>query len=210
MKNTTLRIKKLVNLIQAYLDLLFLRDKPKAYPVELSLGTTSFCNLKCVQCPREGHDGNLTPYNEHLSMDYYRTMIPYLERARQVYLYGLGEPMIDRKYFEKVRLVTSFGAEVALSSNGTLLDEKRCRETLDSGIQAIGISLDASTPETFSVVRPPGGFEQIVENLKRLVRMRNERGSNRPRILISFGIMQQNLQDVVRFSDLGREIGVDG
>jgi len=203
------KFAKITNVIQAYLDLLLKREKPQAYPVELSLGTTSFCNLKCVHCPREGNEDNLTPFDEHLDMEYYQTLKPYLKHSKQVSLYGLGEPMIDRGYFEKVRLVTSHGAVVSLSSNGTLLDERRCRETIDSGIQAIGISLDAACEETFSVVRPPGGFDKIVENIKRLVRMKKEMGVNHPQLMLSFGIMHQNVNDVPAFVDIAADIECD-
>ncbi|NPU96699.1 MAG: radical SAM protein [Candidatus Omnitrophica bacterium] len=198
---------KVWNLFLAYLDLLLRREKPHADPVELSVGTTSFCNLRCIQCPREGHEGNLMPFDEHLDLAYYQSLEPYLKRAKEVSLYGLGEPMIDKRYFDKVRYVTSFGAEVSLSSNGTLMDERRCREIIESGIKSIGISLDAAREETFAVVRPPGGLPAIVENIKRLSRMKKEQGTLRPLIRLSFGIMPQNLEDLPLFPDLAAEAG---
>ncbi len=201
-----MKLVKLKNLIHAYIDLLFAREKPHAYPVELSLGTTSFCNLKCIHCPREDSDGNLVPFDEHLGMEYFEECKPYLERAKDVYLYGLGEPMIDKNYFEKVRYVTSFGGNVGLSSNGTLLDEKRCHEVVVSGIKGIGISLDASTEEVFRIVRPPGGLPKIVENIKRLQRIKKEYHSYTPIIKLSFGIMRQNLHDLPSFPDLAEEL----
>ncbi|MBZ0257031.1 radical SAM protein [bacterium] len=201
-----LKLKKAVNLLHAYYDLLLGRDKPRAMPVELSLGTTSFCNLKCVMCPREGSDGNLTPFDEHIDMQYFVEMRPYLERAKEISLYGLGEPMIDRGYFEKVRFVNSFGAEVSLSSNGTLLDEQRCREVIQSGIKAIGISLDAACEDTFKVVRPPGGFDAIVENVKLLSKFKKEMNSSTPELHLSCGVMKQNIHDVEKFPDIAKEL----
>lgn len=201
--------KKIWNLFQAYLDLLLARDKPKSLPVELSVGTTSFCNLKCVMCPREGSDGNLTPFDEHINLDYFKSLEKYLEQSREVSLYGLGEPMIDKRYFEKVRYVNSFGGEVSLSSNGTLLDEQRCREVIESGIAAIGISVDATCEETFRIVRPPGGFDPIAENIKRLTTMKKEMGADKPLVKVSFGIMKQNLQDVPNFPAFVKEVGGD-
>ncbi len=203
------RLTKAWNLIRAYGDLLLGRERPSAYPVELSLGTTSFCNLKCIQCPREDNENNRLPYNEHLSFDYFKSMENYIKQAKDVYLYGLGEPMIDKDYFEKVRYVASFGSDVNLSSNGTLLDERRCRETIESGIKSIGISLDASTEETFKEVRPPGGLPDIIENVKRLCRMKKEMGAARPLVKLSFGIMRQNLHEVPLFPDVAAECGVD-
>lgn len=200
---------KILNVIHAYWDLLLARSRQKAMPTELSIGTTSFCNLKCVMCPREGSDGNLTPFDDHIDMEYFVALEPYLKRAREISLYGLGEPMIDRGYFEKVKYVSSFGGDVSLSSNGTLLDDKRCNEVIDSGIAAMGISLDASCEDTFKVVRPPGGFDDIVENIKRLTRIRKERGVTNPLLKLSFGIMKQNIQDVERFPDIAKAVGAD-
>lgn len=198
---------KLYNLAQAYLDLLLLREKPRAYPIELSIGTTSYCNLKCIQCPREGHDGNLMPFDERLDLDYFQSLEPFLRRAKDVSLYGLGEPMIDRHYFETVRYVTSHGGNVSLSSNGTLLDDDRCREAVLSGIKSIGISLDASTAGTFNEVRPPGGFDKIIENIQRLTRIKHKLGSPHPRLLLSFGVMPQNIHDLPAFPELAKRVG---
>lgn len=198
---------KALNLIQAYLDLLLERKKPKAYPLELSIGTTSFCNLNCIQCPRVENEENLMPKDIRLDLDYYKGLEPLLRRAKEVSLYGLGEPLIDKDYFEKVKYVTSFGAEVSLSTNGTLMDEEKCHKLIDSGIRAIGISLDASSPEVYRQVRPPGGFETVTANIKTLARIKKERGSSRPLLLLSFGIMRQNIQDVISFPDLAKELG---
>lgn len=198
---------KLFNLIHAYLDILLARDKPRAYPVELSVGTTSYCNLKCIQCPREGHDGNRIPYDDHLDMEYYRGLEPLLQRAKDVTLYGLGEPMIDKQYFDKVRYVTSFGAAVSLSTNGTLMDERRCREMIESGIKVVGISLDAAREETFAQVRPPGGLSRIVDHIKMLTRLKKEMNSPFPVLRLSFGIMPQNIGELREFPDLAAEVG---
>ncbi|MGC9330226.1 MAG: radical SAM protein, partial [Candidatus Hinthialibacter sp.] len=198
-----------MNLIHAYVDILLARDVPQAYPVELSVGTTSFCNLKCIQCPREGHDGNLVPYDEHLDMDYYVKLAPLLERAKEVSLYGLGEPMIDKNYFDKVRYIASFGAEVSLSTNGVLMDERRCRELIESGVKSVGISLDAAREETFAKVRPPGELGKVVENIKRLTRMKKEMGLRRPMLLLSCGIMPHNVDELPEFCDLAAGAGCE-
>lgn len=201
------KLRKLLNLIHAYLDMLLARENPRAYPLDLSVGTTSFCNLHCIQCPREGHDGNRIPFDEHLDLPYYEGLQPLLERAKDVSLYGLGEPLIDRRYFEKVRYVVSYGADVSLSTNGTLMDEARCRELIESGVKSVGISLDASCEATFARVRPPGGLTKIVENIQCLTRLKNEMGSTLPMLRLSFGIMAQNLADLPDFPQLAANVG---
>jgi MoaA/NifB/PqqE/SkfB family radical SAM enzyme len=202
-----MNLTKVYNVIQAYLDLLLQRKKPKAYPLELSVGTTSYCNLNCIQCPRAENEGNLMPKDIRLPMDYYQQLEPFLKRANEVSLYGLGEPLIDKDYFEKVQFVTSFGANVSLSSNGTLMDEKKCRKLIESGIRAIGISLDASTAEVYNVVRPPGGFDTVLHNIKTLTRLKKEMGASHPLLHLSFGVMRQNIHDLQRFPDLASELG---
>jgi MoaA/NifB/PqqE/SkfB family radical SAM enzyme len=197
------------NTFQAYLDLLLRRSHPRAYPLELSLGTSAFCNLRCIMCPRVDHEGNRMPFDQPVSLEYFRGLKPYLRRAKEVSLYGLGEPFIDNQYFDEVALIRSLGAEVTLSTNGVLLDEKRRRQVMESGIRGLGISLDATTPETYAVVRPPGGFDTVVENLRALSRLRQERGTSRPLIVVSFAMMRQNLDDVPAFPQLVKSVGAD-
>jgi len=149
------------------------------------------------------------PFNQPVRTDYFRRLAPYLRRANEVSLYGLGEPFLDRDYFKKVEFIRSFGTEVILSTNGVLMDEERRRDILRTGLRGLGISLDAVTEETYSIIRPPGGFNRIVENLKALVALRNERHSQRPLIALSFAMMRQNLHEVPAFPELVKSIGAD-
>jgi MoaA/NifB/PqqE/SkfB family radical SAM enzyme len=149
------------------------------------------------------------PFDQPVKLDYFRGLTRYLRRAKEVSLYGLGEPLIDNDYFEKVDFVRLLGAEVTLSTNGILLDEESRQRVIESGIRGLGISLDAVTAETYAVVRPPGGFDRAVENLKALVRLRNESGTGRPLIALSFAMMRQNLDEVPAFPELVKSIGAD-
>ncbi len=194
------------NTVQAYCDILLRRKRPRAFPLELSLGSNSYCNLRCIMCPREDHEGNRMPFDQPVSVGYFRGLEDYLRRANEVSLYGLGEPFIDRDYFEKVAIIHSHGAEVTLSTNGVLLDEKRRRQVIETGLRGLGISLDAVTPETYAVVRPPGGFEKVVENLKALIGMRQ---GARPLVVLSFAMMRQNLDEVPQFPELVKSIGAN-
>ena len=149
------------------------------------------------------------PFDQPVSLDYFRGLAPYLRRANEVSLYGLGEPFIDNQYFDKVDLIRSFGAEVTLSTNGILLDDKRRQHIIESDICGLGISIDAATAETYAVVRPPGGFDTVVANLKALVHLRKDRGRSRPLIALSFATMRQNLDEVPEFPELVKSIGAD-
>lgn len=149
------------------------------------------------------------PKDERLDMAYYQRLEPFFHYANEVSLYGLGEPLIDKDYFEKVNYITSFGADVSLSTNGTLMSEERCRKLIESGIRAVGISLDASTAETYETVRPPGGFERVMQNIQTLTRIKEELSSPHPRLILSFGIMRQNIEDVEAFPDLAHRLGAD-
>lgn len=197
------------NTFKSYMDLLFRRARPRAYPSELSLGTSSQCNLRCIMCPREEHEGNLMPFNDRVDMDYIRSFGPHLRRAREVSLFGLGEPLIDKRYFDMVRFVREQGAEVSLSTNGTLLDEARCEAFFETGVRQIGVSIDAVTPEMYERIRPPGGLTKILENLRRFVKMRQERGLTRPRLVVSFAMMRPNLHEAERFPELAASLGAD-
>ncbi|MFH1737409.1 MAG: radical SAM protein, partial [bacterium] len=197
------------NTLQAYCDILLRRLHPHAAPLELSLGSSSFCNLRCIMCPREEHEGNRMPFDRIVDLDYFHGLSRYLRRANEVSLYGLGEPFIDKEYFKKVEFIHSFGTEVTLSTNGILLDESRRRDIMESRLGGLGISLDAVTAETYARVRPPGGFDTVVENLKALVALRNESGSDRPLIALSFAMMRQNLDEVPAFPELVKSIGAD-
>ncbi len=59
-----------------------------------------------------------------------------------------------------------------LITNGTTLTEKISRKLVESGLDILWVSIDGASPETYADVRLGAELPTILNNLRRLIRMR--------------------------------------
>lgn len=165
-------------------------------PTGLLLETTVRCNLRCPMCPR-----TLTGYPAEDLPD--ALLSPTLEAhaalgGDHVFLYGLGEPLLDRRIFRAVRHARGLGLTTILSTNGTLLDEDRREALLDSGCDHVLVSLDAATAATYAVTRPGGDFDLTVSRVQALAAEKARRRS-RIQLVVQLVRLAANLHEQASF-----------
>src|SRR5436190_6894408 len=120
---------------------------------------TNRCNAKCHFCPRDQtpHEGLMSPEVFEKSLERaseYRDVARELLNATiRVSLCGLGEPLLNKHAPKFVKMVRDAGFDVAISSNGSLLDERRATALLDAGLQTILINAGDEGEEYEDVYR---------------------------------------------------------
>lgn len=172
-------------------------------PMEIDLEPTVRCNLKCTMCQtvtwsRKSPDLSINDFDKIISK------MPYLERIK---LQGMGEPMLNKYFFEMVELAHSRNIKVYAVTNGSLLSEKTCHNILSSGMSLIYISLDGATKETHENIRIGSSFDQVVKGVKRLVSLRGSRKS--PSIEIWSVGQKSNIDELPDLINLCIDLNVD-
>jgi MoaA/NifB/PqqE/SkfB family radical SAM enzyme len=110
-------------------------------------------------------------------------------------VHNYGEPFLDKQLVDKVRYAKSRGIkEVGMISNGSLITEELARGMADAGLDAINISVDASGKETFERTRLNLKYDEVLDNIRTLVRVRDENPRRRPKLILSF-VRQGNTAD---------------
>src|SRR5262249_32521092 len=89
-------------------------------------------------------------------------------------LIGLGEPLMDRKIFDRIEYCERHNVATLLSTNGTFLDEALAKKLLDSRLEHITLSFDGASKETFEHYRKGARFEKVRDNFVRFARMKHE------------------------------------
>ena len=131
---------------------------------DLRISVTDRCNLRCRYCmPKElfGASYKFMPSAQLLTFDEITRATRCLVDlgVEKVRLTG-GEPLVRRNLEELVAKIAELGAiDIALTTNGVLLDEKKASALKAAGLQRITISLDALEPDVFqhmsgSTVKP--------------------------------------------------------
>jgi len=184
------------------------------FPSQLIMDITEICNLACIHCP---HPVFKTP-------EYYakRYLEPALNKkmvhevrddaagaCKYIRYTSNGEPLIHPEGYKMVKYaVDNSNTFVCLTTNGTIMRERKTRELLDSGIHMIDISIDAHTPETYSKVRVNGDLTRTKTNVLRLIDWvrRDQLGT---KVVVSFVEQPQNTHEINNFRKFWTENGAD-
>jgi MoaA/NifB/PqqE/SkfB family radical SAM enzyme len=145
----------------------------------IDIEITNRCNAKCRFCPRDQtpHEGMMSPevFDQSLcqAVAYRRLLAEHvtadvLARAN-VSLCGLGEPLLNREAARFVKQVRDAGIICSMSSNGSMLDEERCRALVDAGLSEMFFNVGDVGEDYEEVYRLP--FERTCENVVRFSEM---------------------------------------
>ena len=158
-------------------------------PSALMVETTIRCNLQCPMCPRTGAGYP----NEDMPDDMLYALLD--DHARMggdhVYLYGLGEPLMDSRIFDIVKYCKSRNLGTILSTNGTFLTSQRRQQLLESGCDHLLVGLDGASKATYDHYRVGGKYDKVVANLRALA-SENAALDNPLYIVVQFIRMKEN------------------
>jgi len=180
------------------------RDRAPRWPEIVQVESTNICNARCVFCPRD----EMTRRQGVMDQALYEKVVDECAElgVPHLRLHNYGEPFVDRQLVEKIRYAKSRGIrEVGLISNGSLITDQVAHGIVEAGLDAINISVDASGREVYESTRVGLTFDQVIENIERIVRVRGELGRARPKLILSF-VRQDNSAEEQAFIDRWRRV----
>lgn len=201
------RLAELQRRLRLTLAYLGHRVEGRVGPEALLIETTVRCNLRCPMCPRTGAGLPAADLPDEL-------LWPLLDDfaalgGEHVYLYGLGEPLLDPRLTRIVARARQLGLTTIVSTNATLLDDERIERLLDAGIDHLIASLDAASPETYARFRTGGDYETTVAGVRRLAARKVAR-QDRTELVVQFVRLRGNLHEQDAFRALWEGVpGVD-
>jgi hypothetical protein len=148
----------------------------RSFPRVVRIETTNACNAHCIICP---HDSIRRPIAQMDDALYVRLIDECAcSGCREIQLHNFGEPLMDKQIENRISYAKKKGIKkVKFFSNGSLLDERRAKGLIESGLDEIKISIDGACKEEFERIRTPLRFEIVIQNIIRLVSFRNSAGS---------------------------------
>ncbi|MBK8966941.1 MAG: SPASM domain-containing protein [Saprospiraceae bacterium] len=177
-------------------------------PVMLSIEPTTACNLRCPECPSGLRA--FTRNTGNLKTDFFRRVVDELHPdLLYLYFYFQGEPYIHPQFLDMVRYAHERNLYTVTSTNGHFLDDARARQTVESGLDRLIISVDGTTQETYAQYRIGGQLEQVLQGARNVVAWKHRLKSKRPHIIFQFLVVRPNEHQIEDLYRLAKEIGVD-
>ncbi|MCB9832233.1 MAG: radical SAM protein [Planctomycetes bacterium] len=170
------------------------------YPFSLGVEVTNHCNLRCPMCPRETAARGFDNIDPEL---FKKIADETAGRDRVLFLpSGMGESFINPRFRELLAYSRDAGVKLTmLVTNGTYLNEKNIHALIDAQVTFVNISLDGTVKEVYEKIRVNADFDQVIANVKNFFRIRKERGSTLPYIILRMIKMDETADDVDAFQD---------
>jgi len=170
------------------------------FPTVLFIEPTNKCNLRCVFCPRIKSSKKIGYMDFKLFKKIIDECIGH-KKLCELDLHKDGEPLLAPNLLKMIKYAKESGIsnKVAFASNGILLNEKKSKQILESGLDELTISLDAVTNETYKKIKGVAAFETVENNTKRFIEMRNEMGLKEPLVRVKIVYMKDNIHEVNDF-----------
>ncbi|MBU0708380.1 SPASM domain-containing protein [Patescibacteria group bacterium] len=99
--------------------------------------------------------------------------------------------------------------DVNVSTNLNTLDNEICNSLITSGLNKLTVSLDGASPESVEKYQKGNNFRLVIENIKMVVRKKQELGSKLPFIEWRFIVHKHNEYEIDRARELADSLGVD-
>lgn len=179
------------------------------YPIMLQFELNGTCNYRCESCNYR-IDNNVK--KAEISLCQFENIVSKgVEKGlRSIRLNHHNEPLLKKDLGDYIRKAKELGVlDVYLSTNGSLLNEEKIYMLIESGLDRLQVSIDAFYKETYSILRPGGNFEKVVQNVEKFIEIRNKMGRTLPTIRVNFVKQEQNEKELDKFIEFWNEKGVD-
>lgn len=180
----------------------------KYMPVALSVEPTTSCNLRCPECPSGLR--SFTRDRGMLKNNMFEDLIEELsDTLMYLTFYFQGEPFLNKDFLKMVKLATDKKIYTATSTNAHFLNEKTARETVESGLDRLIISIDGTTQEVYEQYRIGGNLEKVLAGTRNIIQAKKDLKSSTPHIIFQFLVVGPNEHQIEDVKKLAKEMGVD-
>jgi GTP 3',8-cyclase len=195
--------------VAAWVDAFPMWEKAKdIYPIYVEMSPFGACNHRCTFCALDylGY----TP--RHLDIDAMRERLPEMAElgVKSIMFGGEGEPLLHKHIDELTELTYKSGIDIAITTNGVMLTEKYCTDSLQY-LTWIKVSLNAGTADTYAQIHrtDPHDFHRVIRNLKKASQIK--RDNNIPCTLgVQILLLPENACELETLARICRdEIGAD-
>ena len=184
------------------------------FPSQILMDITEVCNLACTHCPHPDFKRSHHYGARYLHPDLNAKMVGEVRlhgqgRTQYIRYASNGEPLVHPQAYDMIEhAVRESGVMVTLTTNGTIMNEKRTTRLLAAGVHLIDISIDAYLPSTYSKIRVNGDLDVTKGNVLRLLRWVSEAKAT-TKVVVSYVEQAENAAETADFEAYWKDQGAD-
>jgi radical SAM protein with 4Fe4S-binding SPASM domain len=159
------------------------------YPLLVDAELTNKCNMTCLFCDRQLMKRKQGFMDETLFRKIIDDIAENSPFVKAIKFSRWGEPALHPKFYEFLHMAKDLGLITHVTSNGLLLDPKKC-----SVIDSLNISMQGLTPEEYSKMRDTEHYYKLVNNIIAILREKD-----RPFVNLSVTVLDESEEEIEEF-----------
>jgi MoaA/NifB/PqqE/SkfB family radical SAM enzyme len=176
-----------------------------AFPWKVKINTGYKCNLRCPLCATGLRE---SPSKHDLTAETFGAFLGKLEPVKEIYLFGWGEPFLNKDIFTMIRMAKSRKKRVFIDSNLSFSSDEKLTQMVESGLDFLSVSLDGANQEAYAKYRIGGDFDLVVGNIKKIQQAKKRLRTQKPFIQWQYIVNRHNQGDMEAAAKLARELEV--
>ena len=193
-------------------------------PLFVQIGPCDVCNYRCIMCyPHSDSFKGKTAYAENWGEFKDRGMMGFgaFERlikefremnVERVHLCGIGEPFLHPDILKMVACVKIAGLWCGLTTNGSLLDQKKIEDLVDFGLDSLHISINAGYEDTYKqiiMLTSAASLENLKHKILELKDIKNKNKRSIPHLSIGFVLFNKNYLEIQSMVEFAMQVNAD-
>lgn len=192
----------------------FQKHLSREFPSQIIVDLTQFCDLACIHCPHSTFKKSGAFSGAHLDISLHKKLIDEVASdGRDVCQYirytANGEPLLHPRFNEIIEYAGKYAnTKINVTTNGSLLTEKKAKTLLDAGVNIFDISLDAYYNETYKKIRIKGDLKKNRQNVIGLINL-IKKEKYKAKLVVSYVEQPLNINETDLFKNFWEEAGAD-
>ncbi len=185
-------------------------EKMKLRPVEVRLEASTLCQLNCTGCFMRKFD-NGTLGSGSLSLEDFGNFIRINPYLRHIEFSNSGEPFLNPDICSILKICHDLQIETTFSNgcNFNMVSEEVLESIVKYGVKHMSISIDGASQEIYSIYRRNGNYDRVIDNIRKLNKLKKEYQTEYPYLQWQFILMTHNECDIKKAKQVAGELGME-
>lgn len=188
-------LKRFYNIIDKG-DVEYKKTHIPEFPRIIEFEITNHCNFQCLMC-KTGVGTALRERGYMSEEIFMRVMKEVKEKNIALKFVGQGEPLLHKDFIKFIQIAKENGIVCHLTTNGSMLDEELMQKIIELKLDSIKFSFQGVDAEGYETLRQKKDFEQLLNKIGKLYKMRGEQ--EYPFITIATSITDETEEAVSTF-----------
>ena len=175
--------------------------------IAVEFEVTNSCNADCIMCPNSLMKRPIARMDlalfKQIVDEFKKENLPLIKFV----FAGIGEPTLDHHLAEKISYLKKClpHIPVQITTNASLLTEKKSQELIAAGLDQVIISFNGTTKESYEAVMGHLNYEKTLQNILHFLSLRK---NNKPSVTISCVRLDANASDFAQMEQFWKEKNV--